>query len=41
LAGGPMEKKQREDAVYVTGLPDDVTTEKLAELFGSIGVIKV
>jgi len=36
-----MEKKQREDAVYVTGLPDDVTTEKLAELFGSIGVIKI
>lgn len=38
---GPMEKKQRDDAVYVTGLPDDVTTDKLSELFGSIGVIKV
>lgn len=36
-----MEKKQRDDAVYVTGLPDDVTTDKLSELFGSIGVIKV
>ena len=38
---GPMEKKQRDDAVYVTGLPDDVNTDKLSELFGSIGVIKV
>ena len=36
-----MEKKPRENAVYVTGLPMDVTDEKLAELFGSIGVIKV
>ena len=38
---GPMEKRQRDDAVYVTGLPDDVNTDKLSELFGSIGVIKV
>ena len=36
-----MEKRPRENAVYVTGLPMDVTDEKLAELFGSIGVIKV
>ena len=39
--GGAMEKKPRENAVYVTSLPMDVTEEKLAELFGSIGVIKV
>ena len=41
LGGGAMEKRPRENAVYVTGLPMDVTDEKLAELFGSIGVIKV
>lgn len=36
-----MTKKIRENAVYVTQLPQDVTVDKLAELFGSIGVIKV
>lgn len=35
------EKKTRDNAVYVTGLSQDVTEESLAELFGSIGVIKV
>ena len=39
--GGGMTKKTRENAIYVTQLPQDVTPEKLAELFGSIGVIKV
>lgn len=39
--GGGMTKKIRENAVYITQLPPDVTMEKLAELFGSIGVIKV
>ncbi len=29
------------DTVYVTGLGPEVTNDKLAELFGSIGVIKV
>ena len=36
-----MHKRTREDAVYITKLPQDVTMDKLAELFGSIGVIKV
>ena len=36
-----MNKRTREDAVYITKLPPDVTMEQLAELFGSIGVIKV
>ena len=36
-----MEKKVREDAVYITLLPDEVTAEKIGELFGSIGRIKV
>lgn len=36
-----MEKKIRENAVYISLLPDDVTEEKLGEVFGSIGVIKV
>lgn len=36
-----MTKRVREDAVYITQLPQDVTVDKLAELFGSIGVIKV
>ncbi len=36
-----MEKKIRENAVYITLLPDDVTEEKIADHFGSIGVIKV
>lgn len=35
-----MEKKIRENAVYISLLPDDVTEEKLGEVFGSIGVIK-
>jgi len=29
------------DAIYVTGLPQTVTEKDLAELFGSIGIIKV
>ena len=36
-----MEKRPRENAVYVTGLSMDVSDEELAGLFGSIGVIKV
>ncbi len=36
-----MEKKRRENAVYISSLPDDVTEDKIGELFGSIGVIKV
>jgi len=36
-----MEKKIRDNAVYISSLPDDVTSEKIGELFGSIGVIKV
>lgn len=40
LIGG-MEKKIRENAVYISLLPEDTTEEKLAEHFGSIGVIKV
>ena len=36
-----MTKKTRENAIYITQLPDDVTSEKMAELFGSIGMIKV
>ena len=40
LGDNPI-KKTRENAVYVTGLASDVTEEKLSELFGSIGVIKV
>ena len=39
--GGGMTKKIRENAIYITQLPPDVTTDKMAELFGSIGVIKV
>ena len=39
--GAPPVKKIRENAVYVTKLPQDVTMEQLSELFGSIGVIKV
>ena len=38
---GGAEKRYRDDAVYITQLPDDVTDEKLGELFGSIGRIKV
>lgn len=30
-----------EDTVYITNLPQDVTEEKLAEHFGSIGIIKI
>ena len=36
-----MTKRTRENAVYITQLPQDVNEEKLGELFGSIGVIKV
>ena len=36
-----MEKKIRDNAVYISCLPDDVTSDKIGELFGSIGVIKV
>ena len=36
-----MIKRTRENAIYITQLPDDVNEEKLAELFGSIGLIKV
>ena len=36
-----MNKRTREDAVYITKVPPDVTMEQMAELFGSIGVIKV
>ncbi len=39
--GPPPVKKQRDNAIYVTGLALDVTESKLSELFGSIGVIKV
>lgn len=38
---GQMEKKIRENAVYISLLPQDTAEEKLAEHFGSIGVIKV
>ena len=34
------EKKIRPNAVYITCLPDDVTEQKLIEVFGAIGVIK-
>ena len=40
VAGG-MEKRQRADAVYITNLADDTTAESIADMFGSIGVIKV
>jgi RNA recognition motif-containing protein len=33
-----MEKAH--DTIYITNLPDSVTEEKLAEVFGSIGIIK-
>lgn len=33
-----MEKAH--DTIYITNLPDTVTEEKLAEVFGSIGIIK-
>ena len=36
-----MEKKIRENAVYISFLPDDASEQKLGEHFGSIGVIKV
>ena len=36
-----MTKRTRENAVYITQLPQDITEEKLGELFGSIGIIKV
>ena len=36
-----MTKRTRENAVYITQLPQDINEEKLSELFGSIGVIKV
>ena len=36
-----MEKKIRENAVYISLLPDDVTEGQIQDLFGSIGVIKV
>lgn len=29
-----------EDTIYISNLPQDVTEEKLAEHFGSIGIIK-
>ena len=41
--GGPgngMEKKTRTNAVYITCLPDDVTEDKVTEVFGAIGMIK-
>ena len=41
LGGPPVVKKQRDNAIYVTGLALDATESKLSELFGSIGVIKV
>jgi RNA recognition motif-containing protein len=34
-----MEKAH--DTIYITNLPDTVTEEKLAEVFGSIGIIKM
>ncbi len=41
-AGGYQGEKQiRENAVYITCLTDEVTEQKIEELFGSIGVIKV
>lgn len=36
-----MEKKIRTNAVYITCLPDDVTDDKIAEVFGAIGMIKM
>ena len=36
-----MEKKVRDNAVYISLLPDDVTEAQIQEIFGSIGVIKV
>ena len=35
-----MEKKIRTNAVYITCLPDDVTEDKITEVFGAIGMIK-
>ena len=35
-----MTKRTRENAVYITQLPQDITEEKLGGLFGSIGIIK-
>ena len=35
-----MEKKTRTNAVYITCLPDDVTEDKITEVFGAIGMIK-
>lgn len=31
----------QDDTIYVSGLPDDVTEEAIAEFFGQIGIIKV
>ncbi len=41
LGGFQGEKQIRENAVYITNLMDEVTDDKMGELFGSIGVIKV
>ena len=38
---GGFEKRYRDDAVYITQLPEDITDEKIGETFGSIGRIKV
>ena len=35
------EKKIRPNAIFVSGLAEDVTVEKMVDLFGSIGIIKV
>lgn len=36
-----MEKKIRENAIYISQLPDNVSEEQIKEHFGSIGMIKV
>lgn len=42
LGQGPaMVKRTRDDAVYVTGISFDTPIEKIQELFGSVGTIKV
>jgi len=32
---------QQQDTVFVSGLPEDVTDDQIAEFFGSIGIIKI
>ena len=39
--GPSMVKRTRDDAVYVTGISFDTPIEKVQELFGSVGTIRV